>query len=314
MYNNYMSSRYITPTKRRLLAISLIVMLLAAAYSAAGMMVYRIGTTVSARCEPPDSELFTLQYETVNFPSREDKLNIRASYIQADEGSPAVILVHGLGGCRFVPGILTAADMLHRAGYSVLMMDMRNHGESQVTTGRMAGGIHEYRDVLGAWDWLVTEQGIPPQRIGLFGTSLGGASVMIAAGEEPQVAAVWEDSSYAGVDLAIQNELRLRGYPGFLASAATTAGWFMDGLDLTARSPLKSVPLLLDRPLFITHGEADARMPVEHAYVLVDALHAAGRDITPWIVPGSGHVGAIFDHPDEYESRLIEFFQNSLNS
>ena len=308
-----MGNRYFTPTRRRTLVLGVVVLLLIVTYGAAGMMVYRIGTTVGARCETPDPDVFPLAYETVNFPSREDHLNIRAAYIQADEGSPAVILVHGLGGCRFVPGILTAADMLHRAGYSVLMIDMRNHGESQVTTGRMAGGIHEYRDVLGAWDWLVTEQGIPPERIGLLGNSLGGAAVMIAAGEEPQVAAVWEDSSYAGVDLAIQNELALRGYPGFLASAAATAGWFMDGLDLTARSPLKAVPQFNDRPLFITHGEADTRMPVEHAYILVDALRAAGRDLEPWIVPGSGHVKAIFDHPDEYESRLIAFFSQSIS-
>jgi dipeptidyl aminopeptidase/acylaminoacyl peptidase len=308
-----MTSRFFTPTKRRILAPGLIVLLLIAAYGAAGMMVYRIGTTVTARCEPPDPAVFPLEYETVHFPSREDHLSIRAAYAEAGENSPAVILVHGLGGCRFAPAILMAVDMLHRAGYSILMMDMRNHGDSQITTGRMAGGIHEYRDVLGAWDWLVTEQGIPPERIGLFGTSLGAASVMIAAGEEPQVAAVWEDSSYAGVDLAIQNELALRGYPGFLASAATTAGWFMDGLDLTARSPLKSVALLNGRPLFITHGEADIRMPVEHAHILVDALRSAGRDLEPWIVPGSGHVQAIFDQPDEYESRLIEFFRTSLN-
>ena len=63
-----------------------------------------------------------------------------------------------------------------------------------------------------------------------------------------------------------------------------------------------------------THGEADARMPVEHAYLLVDALRAAGTDITPWIVPGSSHIQAIFDHPDEYESRLIAFFRANLNS
>lgn len=306
-----MNSQYL---RRRILAAGLIALLLVFVYGAAGVVVYRIGTTVGARCESPDPQVFTLEYETVNFPSREDNLDIRAAFIQADEDSPAVILVHGLGGCRFVPAILTAADMLHRAGYSVLMMDMRNHGESQVTTGRMAGGIHEYRDVLGAWDWLVTAQGIPPERIGLFGTSLGGAAVVIAAAEEPQVAAVWEDSSYAGVDLAIQNELALRGYPGFLASAAASAGWFMDGLDLSVRSPLKSVPLLRDRPLFITHGEADKRMPVEHAYILVDALRAAGRDFEPWIVPGSGHVEAIFDYPDEYESRLVAFFNASLNS
>jgi dipeptidyl aminopeptidase/acylaminoacyl peptidase len=177
----------------------------------------------------------------------------------------------------------------------------------------MAGGIEEYRDILGAWDWLVTGQGIPPARIGLFGTSLGAATVMIAAAEEPQIAAVWADSSYAGVDLAIQNELALRRFPAFLGPTAVTAGRLLDGLDLTARSPLLAIPQIAQRPLFITHGDADARMPVEHAYLLADALRAAGQDIDPWIIPGSGHTQGIFDHTAEYETRLVAFFEASLS-
>jgi dipeptidyl aminopeptidase/acylaminoacyl peptidase len=46
-------------------------------------------------------------------------------------------------------------------------------------------------DVLGAWDWLVNDKHISPQKIDLFGTSLGAATVMIAMGEEPRAAAVW---------------------------------------------------------------------------------------------------------------------------
>ena len=66
-----------------------------------------------------------------------------------------------------------------------LRIDLRNHGDSGTTGGRHTGGIRESADVLGAWDWLVAERDLTPERIGLFGISLGAASVVIAAGDEP---------------------------------------------------------------------------------------------------------------------------------
>ena len=44
--------------------------------------------------------------------------------------------------------------MLHRAGFGVLLIDLRNHGASDIDNGRWAGGSKEFLDALGAWDWL----------------------------------------------------------------------------------------------------------------------------------------------------------------
>jgi dienelactone hydrolase len=64
--------------------------------------------------------------------------------------------------------------------------------------------------VLGAWDWLSGAFGIPAKRIGLFGASLGAASVMLAAATEPRIAAVWEDSGYADTEQRVEEELEHR--------------------------------------------------------------------------------------------------------
>ena len=63
--------------------------------------------------------------------------------------------------------MLLAAGMLHKAGMAVLLIDLRNHGDSTVVNGRYAAGTREYRDVLGGWDWLVA-QGHPAARTGVF--------------------------------------------------------------------------------------------------------------------------------------------------
>ncbi len=321
--------------KRRLLpTVGVIIVLLGVVYGAAGAVVYQTATATTARCERSPAvwqtqtpaqfahEAYTLDldvyqmpaYETITFPSREDQIPLTAWYVPASEaGAPAVILAHGLNSCRHAPHILLAAGMLNRAGFQVLMLDLRNHGDSAVVGGgRMAGGLMEYRDVLGAWDWLVAEQGVPPERIGLYGLSLGGATTLIAAGEEPRVAAVWSDSSYSDLEVAILDELERHRFPAMLAPAGVFMGRVIGGVDITARSPLQAALAMQGRPLFITHGDQDTRMPVDHARWMADALTAQGTPAELWIVPGSEHITALFDQTSEYETRLVEFFATSL--
>ena len=137
-------------------------------------------------------------YELVSIPSRDSGISLSSWLIPsatATATGPTVVVVHGLGSCKREDRILLAAGMLHRNGFNVLLIDLRNHGDSTIKNGRYAGGTREYRDVLGAWDWLVDVKGIAPEDVGLMGFSLGAATVLIATGEESGVAAVWEDSS-----------------------------------------------------------------------------------------------------------------------
>lgn len=252
-------------------------------------------------------------YETVSFPSRDGQVTIRAWYVPVDDPSaPAVILVHGLDGCRQSPTVLLPAGMLHRAEFQTLLIDLRNHGESDRLTGRMSGGILEYSDVLGAWDWLVDEQNLSPAQIGLYGTSLGAAAVLIAGGEESRVAAVWADSSYADTARAIDGELARLGYPQFLGPAGILMGRLIDGVDITERTPLLAVPALANRPIYITHSEADTRMPLFHAALLASALNEAGNPVSPLVFGDSAHAQGVFDYRTTYEAEMLAFFGESL--
>ena len=46
------------------------------------------------------------------------------------------------------------AGMLHRAGFGVLVIDLRDFGLSDREDGHWAGGIDEYGGVTRAWRWL----------------------------------------------------------------------------------------------------------------------------------------------------------------
>ena len=255
--------------------------------------------------------------EEVRIPSRDPGIEIAGWWLPATprdgEGpAPAVVVVHGFTACRQDHAVLLPAGMLHRNGYSVLLIDLRDHGDSTREDGRFAGGTDEYRDVLGAWDWLRTEQGLAPASIGLLGISLGAATVLLATGQEPGVAAVWEDSSYADLGTAIDAELTREGYPTFLAPGGVFVARIISGDDLVSYSPLDAVGSLDGRPLFITHGTNDERLSVAYGHRLEEAVRAAGGNVETWYVEGAKHTEAMVTDPAGYEERLVGFFATTL--
>ena len=305
-------------------------------YGAAGAIVYGQITHVDALCggrfadhDPGHwdtdgiSSEFTVSldpgpylipdFEEVTFPSRDPRqYALKAWWAPAANASaPVVLLVHGQSSCRRDPVLLLPAGMLHRNGFSVLLVDLRDHGDSEVEDARYSNGTEEYLDVLGAWDWLVAS-GISPARIGVLGESLGAAVAIIAVGQEPRIAALWEGSSYANYRAIATEELSRLGYPHFLLDAAVRMGRLISGDDVTAHDPDGEIARLAGRPLFIVHGAADGRINPHHAFDLASAATAGGTPVEPWIVPGAHHSEAAFIDPDAYEVRLVGFFRDAL--
>ena len=319
---------------RALLLVILIAVPLAA-YGAASAVVWDKLTSVSTECggrwaqntpgafeAPAEYALDTSPWampapEEVRIPSRDPGIEIAGWWLPAapvaGEGpAPAVVVVHGFTACRHDHAVLLPAGMLHRNGFSVLLIDLRDHGDSTREDGRFAGGTDEYRDVLGAWDWLRTEQGLPPASIGLLGISLGAATVLLATGQEPAVAAVWEDSSYADLGTAIDAELTREGYPTFLVPGGVLMARLISGDDLVSYSPLDAVGALDGRPLFITHGTSDERLSVAYGHTLEEAVRADGGNVESWYVEGAKHTEAMVTDPAGYEERLVAFFERTL--
>lgn len=176
--------------------------------------------------------------DPVTIPSRTPGIDLAGWWIPgASADAPAVVVVHGLAACRRDVTVLLPAGMLHRAGFGVLLVDLRDHGDSSDEDHRQAGGTDEYLDALAAWDWL-RERGHEASRIGLFGASMGAATVLIAGNEQREVAAVWADSSYADIASIVSDELRREGYPRFLVPGTMLAARILGGDDLETRTPI----------------------------------------------------------------------------
>jgi uncharacterized protein len=107
--------------------------------------------------------------ERVHFPARGDGLSIAAWYRPVPSATAAVIMVHGRDACRSEPlrgDTFALVERLVVAGMTVLMIDLRGHGESG--RARLTFGHCERLDVLGAVDFLLA-RGYAPSCIGVFG-------------------------------------------------------------------------------------------------------------------------------------------------
>lgn len=260
-----------------------------------------------------ETPYFMPEYERVRFPSRQTSISLAGWYVPGRPGAPVVLLTHGVNDCKCKPNVLTAAGMLHRNGFNVLLYDMRNHGESDVDNGRSSVGNKEFQDVLGAWDWLISEKHFTPDQIGVYGQSLGAGTTLMAFGQEPRIAAAFVDSPFADLPQIITEELARNSYPTFFTPGAILMARVVAGEDLVAHSPQDAIRNDAGRPIYIVHGTADTRINVHHAQELADLARQTGANVTVWMPVGVGHVDAEFALPAEYERRLVDFFNATLS-
>lgn len=252
-------------------------------------------------------------YENVSFESR-DGINLAAWYSEVNESAPVVILVHGgylNGKCK--PEVILTASYLAAGGINTLMIDLRNNGDSEIVSDYMYLGQKEYLDVLGAYDWLIDEKSYSSSSIGLIGISTGALTASLAFGDS-EIQALWLDSAIIDFPMLVENELERLGYPKMLASPAITMGERIIGINPNEVPPVTAASKAGDRPMYLTHGEDDGRISPQHSQKFYDEAISSDANITLWMIDGSGHVDAVWEHQIEYQERLVSFFSGALEN
>lgn len=169
-------------------------------------------------------------------------------------------------------------------------------------------GLAERRDILGAVDWLMA-QGFHAGSIGVLGVSMGAASAIGAAAEDPAIGALVADCSYAEIEPPMQRHWSAAsGLPDIFLPSTLFMGQFVLGMDLTTARPVAEIDDIAPRPVLIIHGNADAFTPVEHGR----ALAAAAPEAEYWEVSGAGHARSYEVNPQQYVDRVAAFFMQHL--
>ncbi len=255
---------------------------------------------------------YGLAFEDVEFASRGDGVRLRGWLLPGSECKPAIIFVHGMGSERTGNQATGLAARLVSIGHSVLMFDLRGHGAS--SGDKVSGGYFEQSDVLGAFDFLV-RRGVPSERIGVLGASMGAATSLMAAAREPRIRAIVVDSPYARAsDLIAREAARKTILPAWAARlfmpGAKLAARLLFGMDIGSVSPEKAVSRL-GYPILVIHGTDDTRIPLEQGLRVYRAAHPRSR---LWVAHGVDHVDAFKTYPDEYARRVADYFEERLGA
>jgi dipeptidyl aminopeptidase/acylaminoacyl peptidase len=246
-----------------------------------------------------------LSFESVTLTTA-DGLRLAGWYIPSHNGA-TIILCHGLGINR--ADMLPQAALLAQHGYGSFLFDFRAHGESE---GEMVTyGYGETDDVLAAVDYLLGRPDLDPQRIGILGGSLGAATALRAAARSPHLRAVVAESAFTSLEDEVASSFRaVSGLPAFpFAPFSVAFAQRQTGLRISEVRPIEDIPSIAPRPVFIIHGTDDELIPAEQGLSLYEA---AGEPKELWMVEMMGHGGALQISPDEYEKRVIGFFDKAL--
>ena len=266
---------------------------------------------------PPHADLTTPtgSYETVIFPSRGQNYKVYGFLLPGDGHHPALVVVHGYKGSRYLGDELgRAADYLSM-GYTVLSIDLSDSSGDTVGNGRISMGYSERWDVLGAYDYLLT-RGFAPDQIGLSGISMGAASVILAAGADSRVRAVWADSAYARADSVLAEQAVADGLTPLLLPGGMLAGWLISGDRIWEAAPIATAADLAahHQAVYLIQCQDDHTVLIHHGIDLYNAFKSAGVSVTFWHLEDGDHGQAITLHHAEYMQRLDAFFKANLSA
>ena len=239
-------------------------------------------------------------YEEVEL-STSDGLTLKGSYVPSRNGA-AVIVVPGLSNTQD-----DEARMLVRHGYGVLHLIRRGEGESEGDPNML--GWNSPTDVHAAVDYLSSRPEVDPERIGAIGFSVGGEILIQAAAESDQLAAI---VSEGGSQRSLREGLNFSGWSKWLgvpSGVALTAGTSVFGNQTPPPNLKDLVAEISPRAVFLIYATDGQIGEVE---LTDDYYDAAGDPKQIWEVPGGGHIGGYAAYPQEYEQRVVDFFDAEL--
>jgi pimeloyl-ACP methyl ester carboxylesterase len=109
--------------------------------------------------------------------------------LRPGERRAAFLVLHGFGSNSDSPTCIMPAKVLNEFGYVTLRFDMRSCGKSEGEFGRIIC-LEQVEDTGNALNFLAQHGNVDPDRIGVIGSSFGGAVGVYAGGTNPRVAAV----------------------------------------------------------------------------------------------------------------------------
>jgi uncharacterized protein len=249
------------------------------------------------RIVPPGNTLreSRIEFQQLDLITK-DGIRLSAWYTPPRKGA-VILLAHGYGDNR--PEWVHA--MLAKKGYGVLSWDARAHGESDGEISTV--GYLEVLDVRAALDFVLAQPDV--NHVGAWGGSMGGATLIRATAQFPEIDALFVDSSFA----SLNDEFNfLVPYPVINPLAKFLAEW-QTGFSIQDLDLVKDIARIGPRPVYIVHSLGDTVAPPDAGEKL---FNAANEPRFLWLEEDAAHLSIHLVNERRYQRRLIGFFDEWL--
>lgn len=229
-----------------------------------------------------------------------DGLKLHGTFFPCGDSDRAVVCFHGYTS-EGLNDFSSIAGFYLEKGWNLLVVDSRAHGRSE---GAYIGfGCLDRHDAL-LWVRYMAERLGQDCRLMLHGISMGGATVLMAAGLKlpKQVKAVVSDCGFTSAWEVFGHVLKTMYHmPAFPVMqiadrmARKEAGFGLD--ECNAREEVKKAQV----PILFIHGDKDTFVPCSMVYELYNACRSPKELL---VVPGAGHAESYYKDTLGYEEAV----------
>lgn len=235
-----------------------------------------------------------------------DGLLLSAYHVRSKRRSTkaTILLLHGIGGCK--EHLLGLSQFLADKGYASVAIDGRAHGKSE---GEYCTyGYFEKEDLSKI---IADVRKIDPNtKIGIWGTSLGGAIALQAMAHDEQIEFGIVQSTFTNLATVV-SDYQKRYFGGLsLKFAAKYALWRAGRI--AGFSPVEVSPIAacsqIEQPVLILHGTNDKRISISHGTQLYDELASEHKFFVP--IEGGNHGSLSSANESVYFNAIHQFLDD----
>ena len=206
-----------------------------------------------------------------------DQIQLSAVYLPNPASKYTIVYIHG--NAEDLGDIQPVLQYLQNIGFSVFAYDYRGYGTSQGKPSER----HAYQDTVTAYNYLIQQLGVPPQRIIAFGRSVGGGSAVDLATRKPLAGLIME-------------------------SCFTSAFRAVIPFPILPFDKFRNIDKIkkVNCPVLVMHGKADEVISFQHGQKLFAAV--SEPKLSLW-VDQAGHNDLMWVAGEQYAATLRKFVQ-----